>query len=257
MNYGDNNGGRGRPSAAVAEEVLLVIDDDDEECFTTAASTPPPRWIDRVAAEEDDESGNWCLSPVSRAMEIARGQRELMDMIRTMPEDFYELSLKDLVDHHHREINPNRVEERLPEANSSNGGGEVSRRAESVKKADENPAPAKMKRSGSVNFGSGFLLRLPISYLRSRSKKKKMVKKRKKKGVIVDGGGGKVSPKPAEEAGERGRSSSAFSGGESRSSKGSSSRGSWRNSSNRNSIRRKSGARWCLFFSSSKGKVVE
>ncbi|CAN1234648.1 hypothetical protein LINPERPRIM_LOCUS4276 [Linum perenne] len=278
MNFAERYGSR--PNAA-AEEVFLVVDDDDDEYFTTAASTPPPRWMGRpAAAAEEDEIDNWCLSPASRAMEIARGQRELMDMIKIMPEEFYELSLKDLVDHHAQighELNPNRS----PERNSNNeegggGGGEVSRPVESEKEIDNIPpavteaitaAPAKMKRSGSMNngHGTGFLLKmgLPISYLRSRRKKKKVMKKNKKKGgvAVADSYGGRVSPEAAVGTGESERSSSAFSGGggsssESRSSKSSTSRGSWRSSS-RNSIRRKSGGRWCLFFSSSKGKVVE
>ncbi|KAL1561196.1 hypothetical protein AAHA92_03933 [Salvia divinorum] len=40
------------------------------------------------------------LSPAARLQAIARGQRELMEMVRNMPESSYELSLKDLVEHH-------------------------------------------------------------------------------------------------------------------------------------------------------------
>ncbi|KAL7117863.1 hypothetical protein ACP275_03G099000 [Erythranthe tilingii] len=42
------------------------------------------------------------LSSKSRAEAIARGQWELMEMVKTMPESSYELSLKDLVEHHYR-----------------------------------------------------------------------------------------------------------------------------------------------------------
>ncbi|XP_057785871.1 uncharacterized protein LOC131003377 [Salvia miltiorrhiza] len=40
------------------------------------------------------------LSPASRLQAITRGQKELMEMVRSMPESSYELSLKDLVEHH-------------------------------------------------------------------------------------------------------------------------------------------------------------
>ena len=38
------------------------------------------------------------LSPTSRAQAIARGQWELMEMVKNMPESSYELTLKDIVD---------------------------------------------------------------------------------------------------------------------------------------------------------------
>ncbi|KAK1436433.1 hypothetical protein QVD17_02213 [Tagetes erecta] len=38
------------------------------------------------------------LSPASRAQAIARGQREMMEMVENMPETSYELSLKDMVE---------------------------------------------------------------------------------------------------------------------------------------------------------------
>lgn len=47
-------------------------------------------------------NGYRSLSPDSRAQAIAKGQSELMEMVRRMPESNYELSLKDIVEHHHR-----------------------------------------------------------------------------------------------------------------------------------------------------------
>ncbi|XVF17007.1 hypothetical protein REPUB_Repub10bG0079700 [Reevesia pubescens] len=43
------------------------------------------------------------LSPTTRTQAIEKGRKELMDMIRNMPESFYELSLKDIVDKQHVE----------------------------------------------------------------------------------------------------------------------------------------------------------
>ncbi|KAG6401361.1 hypothetical protein SASPL_138215 [Salvia splendens] len=45
------------------------------------------------------------FSPDSRAQAIARGRTELMEMVRHMPKSSYELSLKDIVEHHHRTEN--------------------------------------------------------------------------------------------------------------------------------------------------------
>lgn len=43
-------------------------------------------------------------SPESRAQAIARGQWELMEMVKRMPESSYELTLKDLVENHNTSL---------------------------------------------------------------------------------------------------------------------------------------------------------
>ncbi|GER51621.1 hypothetical protein STAS_29014 [Striga asiatica] len=51
-----------------------------------------------------------CLSPNSRRKSIASGQRELMEMLKDMPESSYELSLQDLVEHHRQKMEIDDVE---------------------------------------------------------------------------------------------------------------------------------------------------
>ncbi|XAR49608.1 hypothetical protein NMG60_11032866 [Bertholletia excelsa] len=101
------------------------------------------------------------LSPNSRAQAIARGQWELMEMVKNMPESCYELSLKDLVEHPRLE----------PQEEKFNQRERLMKRQES-KRGDRNNA--KMVRSGSFENG-GFLLKMvfPIS-LGSKKKTKNL-----------------------------------------------------------------------------------
>lgn len=70
----------------------------------------PPMWR-RARVEFRPESSSLlpqkhqysCLSPTSRIRAIIDGQRELMEMIKDMPESSYELSLKDMVDQQNKE----------------------------------------------------------------------------------------------------------------------------------------------------------
>ena len=108
------------------------------------------------------------LSPASRMQAIAQGQRELMEMVRNMPESCYELSLKDLVEH--PVVRP--PQDPFPEKRSFGdeiaAGREKRKAKDSKKKNDSKP---KMVRSGSLDNG-GFLLKMvfPVSF-RSRKKK--------------------------------------------------------------------------------------
>nr|XP_043624852.1 uncharacterized protein LOC122596352 [Erigeron canadensis] len=70
---------------------LETRDEEEEE-----VSSPPLWRTNYISSVEDPRA----LSPASRAQAIARGQRELMEMVENMPETSYELSLKDMVDHH-------------------------------------------------------------------------------------------------------------------------------------------------------------
>lgn len=70
----------------------------------------PPMWR-RARVEFRPESSSLlpqnhqysCVSPTSRIRAIIDGQRELMEMIKDMPESSYELSLKDMVDQKNKE----------------------------------------------------------------------------------------------------------------------------------------------------------
>lgn len=121
------------------------------------------------------------LSPASRTQAIVRGQRELMEMVKNMPESNYELSLKDLVEHQRVDARREKsVEERS--FRKDGGGRKV----------------ARVKRSGGKvdHHGGGFYLKmvLPPFSLWSKDKKKK---KMKKKNETLVNGSSKVSPKPS------------------------------------------------------------
>lgn len=116
------------------------------------------------------------LSPNSRVQAIARGQRELMEMVKNMPESSYELSLKDLVEHH-------KMENHAPQVNNLQNlhqRGVVKVKRQESKKNDKN-----MMRSESFeNKGLFLKMVFPFSL---KSKKKKN---------FASNSSGKVSPKP-------------------------------------------------------------
>ncbi|XP_052200725.1 uncharacterized protein LOC127807124 [Diospyros lotus] len=144
------------------------------------------------------------LSPNSRAQAIARGQWELMEMVKNMPESSYELSLKDLVEQ------PPRMEakeERLVGEKIGFGRKSESQEGKRIKRK------AKMVRSGSVENG-GLLLKMVFPLSLGYSKKRNS--------SAASTACSRVSPKPepAEWWKRRlsGLSESGSSGGSSRSS---------------------------------------
>ncbi|KAJ4883967.1 embryo defective 2170 [Raphanus sativus] len=108
------------------------------------------------------------LSPVSKAQAIARGQRELMEMVSKMPESCYELSLKDLVEVNTEEEKDRKVFDEMPQRKAKKPSSKAMRKVKSDKWVDP-------VRNGDVN-SSGFLLKLgfPVSLgAKKRTKKKK------------------------------------------------------------------------------------
>ncbi|CAA7013476.1 unnamed protein product [Microthlaspi erraticum] len=127
------------------------------------------------------------LSPVSKAQIIARGQRELMEMVSKMPESCYELSLKDLVEVNTDEEKDGKVFDELPQRNKKQS--KVARKTKSDKWVDP------MIRNGGVNVNnSGLLLKLvfPVSL---RAKKK--TKKRDEDDSSVTSKSSWLSPRPS------------------------------------------------------------
>ncbi|CAA3025544.1 Hypothetical predicted protein [Olea europaea subsp. europaea] len=79
-----------------------------------------------------------CSSPTSRLRAIANGRRELMEMIKDIPESSYELSLKDIVEDKHskekektgtieEEMNSNKTETRNSRKSKTAGRSQISR----------------------------------------------------------------------------------------------------------------------------------
>uniref|UniRef100_A0A1J3FKC4 Uncharacterized protein n=1 Tax=Noccaea caerulescens TaxID=107243 RepID=A0A1J3FKC4_NOCCA len=143
---------------------------DSGVCSPTLWRTSPPK-SPRHRPEE-----YWCLSPDSKAQAIARGQRELMEMVSKMPESCYELSLKDIVEVRGNEESDRKVFDEMPKR-TTNRPSKVVRKMKSDKWVDP-------------NRNSGFLLKMmfPVSL---GSKKDTSKKKKKKKEDS------QVSPRPS------------------------------------------------------------
>ncbi|KAK4433731.1 hypothetical protein Salat_0535800 [Sesamum alatum] len=202
------------------------------------------------------------LSPNSRLQAITRGQRELMEMVKDLPESSYELSLKDLVEHHRMELTqaPDHHQvERVVVENSNHQSlqrrGVVRVKSLESKKSDKNMM---MRRSGSFENKGLFLnMVFPVSF---NTKKKKS-----------NCTSGKVSPKPevVKSGGERDWWKKRFTGSSdsdsSRTSNNSASSGSTRSSGGSSSGRsystggrKKNGCRTgCWPFISRRSRSVE
>ncbi|PQQ00617.1 uncharacterized protein Pyn_34808 [Prunus yedoensis var. nudiflora] len=133
---------------------------DDDEYDSGVCSPPLWKTTSRVNNYRN-------LSPASRTQAIARGQRELMEMVKNMPESCYELSLKDLVEYKKPMVN----EEDDQDQNEEEGDkstevlvrrGNLNEEGNSKKKKSEKKKL--VMRSGSIDSG-GFLLKMvfPIS----------------------------------------------------------------------------------------------
>ncbi|CAK9313544.1 unnamed protein product [Citrullus colocynthis] len=132
---------------------------------------------------------NRSLSPTSRTQAIARGQQELMEMVRNMPESSYELSLKDLVEHHL--TNSKRQQDGdTASLSRDDSSSESSFRRDRSKNRSE--TRALVTRSRSVDNG-GFYLKMffPLPFGQVSAKKKSNL--RTDSGLS---GSSRVSPKP-------------------------------------------------------------
>ncbi|OMO57204.1 hypothetical protein CCACVL1_25914 [Corchorus capsularis] len=84
----------------------------DEESFATG-DRPLPIWGANKVTDASpllpNSHLNSNLSPRTRIRAIEEGRKELMEMIRNLPESSYELSLKDIVDHQQHASEPEEV----------------------------------------------------------------------------------------------------------------------------------------------------
>ncbi|KAI3733127.1 hypothetical protein L1987_64345 [Smallanthus sonchifolius] len=212
------------------------------------------------------------LSPASRAQAIAKGQRELMEMVESMPETSYELSLKDIVEQR-REFTDVSVEETQSVEDGErrlilDGGQQSQRRRKSKKGSVRRQESSKTGRiivkNGSMNHSKGLLINMFFPFSIGSKKTTKMnsfnhgsgVKSSPKMELLKKSGGGGDRRDWWKKFTESGISDSSgitsSSGGESTGrsgssgSSGSSTAGSLRN----NSDRRQNGCSqgcWSLF----------
>ncbi|KAI3879768.1 hypothetical protein MKX03_000387 [Papaver bracteatum] len=135
----------------------------------------------------------------NRSQEIARGRQDLMDMIRTMPENSYELSLKDLIEHKqqpqptkddHHDATP----EMESSHNSTNNSSSTTSKVSSKDQPKSNiPVLKRSKSADSSNGKNGpVLLKMFLPFSDFGMHKKKRKNKGSKKSAYY----AKVSPKP-------------------------------------------------------------
>ncbi|CAA0813401.1 embryo defective 2170 [Striga hermonthica] len=83
-----------------SDEILQFRPNNHQE-LNSSSDCSPLLW--KINPSPNPSPG-WCPSPGpprnSRRKAIANGQRELMEMVKNMPESSYKLSLRDLVEHH-------------------------------------------------------------------------------------------------------------------------------------------------------------
>ncbi|CAL0319448.1 unnamed protein product [Lupinus luteus] len=164
--------------------VVVFVDDESGICSPPLWKTSPP-----MSPKDEIDNDYRSLSPKSRKQAIVKGQQELMDMVKNMPETHYELSLKDLVEHHQQRVDF-REEKRVEEKKKSGGGGS-GRRVIVLDKVGS----VKRKNGVKVDHGGGFYLKMVFPFtLGSKDKKKKVMKNKESNSV---NGSSKVSPKPS------------------------------------------------------------
>ncbi|XP_022989800.1 uncharacterized protein LOC111486878 [Cucurbita maxima] len=211
-----------------------AVDDDDSQSESGVCS--PTLWgSDSRMSPQFHRSRNRTLSPTSRTQAIARGQQELMEMVRNMPESSYELSLKDLVEHHLRQQESASVEK-------YDSTSETSFIRDPIKKRSE--TRALVTRSRSVNSG-GFYLKMffPMPLGQISTKKKSNLRS-----DSALNGRSRVSPKPPQVDRDWWRKrSSATSGENGGSVSGSSSSNSNSTSSERSNSRNSESKGSCWF----------
>lgn len=191
-------------------------EDDDE-----SGASSPTLWRNSPPRSPVHPINYRSLSPNSRTQAIARGQWELMEMVKNMPESSFELSLKDLVEH------PKSFESEQEFLMNNRERKQAVQKRVTVKKNDQIRKAKMMMRSKSVENGGVFIKMFPPVSLRS---------KRKNSSVNTT----RVSPKPEECENSSSKSlekdwwKKRFSGSSSSNSTGrNSSRGSSNSSSNR------------------------
>lgn len=115
------------------------------------------------------------LSPASRTQAIAQGQRELMEMVRNMPEPYCELSLRDIVEKPAKSPDDSTFRERRdsdPKVEKALSSSKCRNKRQSSRKGYLD-SKAQTMGSGSLDNG-GFMLKMvfPASSLGSKSKRR-------------------------------------------------------------------------------------
>ncbi|KAL8167594.1 hypothetical protein V2J09_009093 [Rumex salicifolius] len=155
------------------------------------------------------------MSPNSRTQAIARGRRELMEMIKDIPETYYDLSLRDIVEKRPHppppppqptatvEFKPSQeskkvevVDKKLPPQQEvpKDNSNKKKKKEGKKKKVGKSESKKKMMKNRSVDNG-GFLLKTTVFPIPFRSKRKKR--------SLGDAPSFKVAQKPSPKGGSK------------------------------------------------------
>ncbi|GMH00898.1 hypothetical protein Nepgr_002737 [Nepenthes gracilis] len=149
--------------------VESAVEDESNSSSPRLWETSPPSTAKGASSPLHSQT----MSPSSRTEAIARSRKELMEMVRDMPDSFYELSLKDIVDKKSaldvQHENMAAEEEKIGNEVGSPKERQQRKWSEQMKKSE---SKAKMTRSGSIDNG-GFLLKTSVFPVSLRSKKNK------------------------------------------------------------------------------------
>lgn len=191
------NGGSG---GGAVQFRLETMEEDSGICS-------PPLWRSISPPDSPVRFNNpRLLSPASRAQAIARGQREIMEMVENMPETSYELSLKDIVEQR-RDLTETSVDETQSmeegEERSILGGGQnesqrwrKNNKKGSVKRQESNKTGRIIVKNGSLNHNKGLMINMffPFSIGSKKKKNKSSITTSSSFGSHIVSG--KFSPKP-------------------------------------------------------------
>lgn len=134
----------------------------------------PPLWRNTSPPDSPMRHTNHgVLSPASRAQAIARGKREIMEMVQNMPETSYELSLKDLVEQRKEYVDTSVDETQSMEENEERSilRGNYKKKA-SVKRQESNKTGKIVVRNGSTNHNKGLFINMFFPFSVGSKKKK-------------------------------------------------------------------------------------
>ncbi|XP_076891214.1 uncharacterized protein LOC143542532 [Bidens hawaiensis] len=162
-NNNNNSNYRHRFNGGSANVQFRLETMDEDSGFSLSPPDSPVRFPNRS------------LSPASRAQAIARGQREMMEMVDNMPETSYELSLKDIVDQR-LEFTDASVDETQSmedgEQRLINSGGSQRRRVKRTESSSNSKTGRIIVKNGSMNNNNKRLLINMFLPLSIGSKKK-------------------------------------------------------------------------------------
>lgn len=134
----------------------------------------PPLWRNNSPPDSPVRHTNHgVLSPASRAQAIARGKREIMEMVQNMPETSYELSLKDLVEQRNEFMDRSVDETQSMEENEERSilRGNYKKKG-SVKRQESNKTGKIVVRNGSTNHNKGLFINMFFPFSVGSKKKK-------------------------------------------------------------------------------------